>query len=162
MLKSFEKLLTEAFTWLAMLVQILMVIVVTYTVFTRYFLNFTPSWGEESALLCMVWFGFLSIALGVHDDLHLSLDIIDRIMPKKLVCPLEMFKYLVVMAIGAFMVYQGLIMVEIGSLNSLPGLQISSAWIYLVVPLSGAATIIYCVSALIGLAKKLSGGHYDC
>lgn len=159
MLERFEDLLTSLFTWVAMTVQVIMAVIVTYAVFTRYFLSYTPAWGEEGALLCMVWFGFLSIAIGVRDNLHLSMDIIDRFMPRRFVPPLELFKYVVMLLIGVFMAYQGSIMVEVGSWNKLPGLKISSAFIYLVVPLSGSAIVLYCVSAIIGIVKTLGGRH---
>ena len=52
--------------YFGMVLLVLMTLIVSWVVFSRYFLNRTPA-GEESALLCMVWFGFLSMALGVRD-----------------------------------------------------------------------------------------------
>lgn len=154
MFKKLVDAASEVFTWVGISLLALMVLVVCYTVLTRYFFDFTPAWGEVFALLCMLWFGFLSIALGVRDDLHLSLDIIERFLPQPLVKPLNIFKYIVIFGCGVFMVYQGCIMVRVGMWNDLPGIPLSSAWMYLEVPVAGAAILCYCILALKALIRS--------
>lgn len=158
----FKKLvdgMSEVIAWIGMSLLTIMVLVVCYTVLTRYFFDFTPAWGEVVALLCMVWFGFMSIALGVRDDLHLSLDIIERYLPQPLVRPLGIFKNLVILGCGLFMLFKGLNMVEVGTLNDLPGIPISSAWMYLEVPVAGVAISIYCGIALYKLILGREGNN---
>lgn len=128
-----------------MTLLVFMVIVVCFTVFTRYFLSYTPSWGEETALLCMVWFGFLSMALGVRDDLHLSITILDRILSKRVVKLLNLIKYVCTGGYGVFMVVQGYKLVQVGLLNRFPGLGITSAWLYAALPAAGAAVVVYSI-----------------
>lgn len=146
--RKIERSVSLFLEWVGMALLVLMVLVVCYTVFTRYFLSFTPSWGEESALLCMVWFGFLSIALGVRDDLHLSITILDKVIPSGLMKLFSYFKYLCSFGFALFMISQGWKITEIGRRNLFPGLQVSSAWLYAAVPVAGFAIMVYSLEKL--------------
>lgn len=140
---------------------VVMVLVVCFTVVTRYFFSYTPSWSEETALLCMVWFGFLSMALGVRDDLYLSITVIDRLLPKPLLKLLQFFKYICTGGYGVFMVVQGWRMVQVGLLNRFPGLGITSAWLYAPLCLGGTAIAVYSVEKffLTLFDKNVLGGE---
>lgn len=152
--ERFEQAVSNCIEYAAMMLLVLMAVVVNYTVFTRYFLGFTPAWGEETALLCMVWFGFLSLALGVRDNLHLSITILDNVTPKSWMKVFLTLKYLCVLLFSVFMLKEGLRMSEIGAMNKLPGLQITSWWLYFSVPVSGAACFIYSLMKLYKIVIK--------
>lgn len=145
MFRKIERAVSIFVEHVGMTLLVFMVIVVCFTVFTRYFLSYTPSWGEETALLCMVWFGFLSMALGVRDDLHLSITILDRILSKPVVKLLNLIKYVCTGGYGVFMVVQGYKLVQVGLLNRFPGLGITSAWLYAALPVAGAAAVVYSI-----------------
>lgn len=145
MFRKIEKSVSMFVENIGMVLLVAMVIVVCFTVFTRYFLSYTPSWGEETALLCMVWFGFLSMALGVRDDLHLSITILDQILSGPVIKVLNLIKYVCTGGYGVFMAVQGYKLVQVGLLNRFPGLGITSAWLYAALPVAGAATVVYSV-----------------
>lgn len=145
MFRKIEKSVSMFVENIGMVLLVAMVIVVCFTVFTRYFLSYTPSWGEETALLCMVWFGFLSMALGVRDDLHLSITILDQILSRPVIKVLNLIKYVCTGGYGVFMAVQGYKLVQVGLLNRFPGLGITSAWLYAALPVAGAATVVYSV-----------------
>lgn len=145
MFRKIERAVSIFVEHVGMSLLVFMVIVVCFTVFTRYFLSYTPSWGEETALLCMVWFGFLSMALGVRDDLHLSITILDRILSKPVIKLLNLVKYVCTGGYGVFMVVQGYKLVQVGLLNRFPGLGITSAWLYAALPVAGAAAVVYSI-----------------
>lgn len=145
MFRKIETAVSLFVEYVGMVLLVLMVLVVCFTVVTRYFFSYTPSWSEETALLCMVWFGFLSMALGVRDDLHLSITVLDSLTSDIVRRALALFKYICTSGFGVFMVTQGWKMAKGGLMNRFPGLQITSAWLYAVVPVAGAAIIIYSV-----------------
>lgn len=145
MFRKIENMVSMFVEHIGMVLLVLMTLVVCFTVVTRYFFSYTPSWGEETALLCMVWFGFLSMSLGVRDDLHLSITILDKITPQFAKKPVELFKYVCTGGFGAFMAVQGWQMVKIGLMNKMPGLGLTSAWLYASVPISGIAMMFYSV-----------------
>jgi TRAP-type C4-dicarboxylate transport system permease small subunit len=122
-----------------------MTLIVPWVVFSRYVIGKTPAWGEEAALLCMVWFGFISMALGVRDNLHISIDVFDRILPYSFKYWTDWFKRILILAFGIFMLIEGLNMSEVALGNDLPGMGISSAFLYAIVPLAGIAIIYYII-----------------
>ena len=154
MLKKIEHFVTNIMEYLGMALLLLMTATVCLTVFTRYFLGFTPGWGEELALISMVWFGFLSMAIGVSENLHIGITILDHALSKKMMLYLDIFKYAAVGAFSLFMISEGLTMTEIGLGNLLPGIQLSSAFLYAVVPLSGVAILAYSIIHIIMLVKN--------
>ncbi|MDL2263014.1 TRAP transporter small permease [Synergistaceae bacterium OttesenSCG-928-I11] len=143
MFRKIEKSVSMFVEHVGMVLLVLMVLVVCFTVVTRYFFSYTPRWGEETALLCMVWFGFLSMALGVRDDLHLSITILDPLVPKFAQKPISLFKYVCTGGFGVFMALQGWRMVQVGLMNRFPGLGLTSAWLYAAVPIAGVAIFVY-------------------
>ena len=151
MFRKIERSVSMFLEHAGMVLLVLMVLVVCFTVVTRYFFSYTPAWGEESALLCMVWFGFMSMALGVRDDLHLSITIMDKFFPRFLKKPVALFKYVCTSGFGLFMATEGWKMARVGMLNKFPGLGISSGWLYSAVPIAGAAIIVYSVEKFIDI-----------
>lgn len=151
MFRKVETAVSMLVEYLGMILLVLMILVVCFTVVTRYFFSYTPSWSEETALLCMVWFGFLSMALGVRDDLHLSITILDRFMNTLTLKGLDLFKYGCTAGFGLFMITQGWKMTLVGLMNKFPGLQITSAWLYGAVPLAGGAMVVYSVERLVDI-----------
>lgn len=145
MFKKIERSVSMLVEYIGMVLLVAMTLVVCFAVVTRYFFSYTPAWGEETALLCMIWFGFLSMALGVRDDLHLSITILDQILSKPIVKVLNLIKYICTGGYGVFMVIQGYSLVQVGLLNRFPGLGLTSAWLYAALPVSGAAIVIYSV-----------------
>ena len=136
-----------------MLFLVAMTVIVCFTVVTRYFLSYTPGWSESGSLLCMVWFGFLSMALGVRDNQHISITILDQIFGSSAIKKLDYFKEISIFIFGAFLFKEGLTLVEIGAWNDMPGLGFSSAWQYAAVPCCGIAMCVYALQQFINDLK---------
>src|SRR5512136_3368175 len=84
MLKAFDRLLE----WITAGVKTVMLVmtgviffITTVTVFTRYLLNFVPSWSEEVPRYLLVWITYLGAALAVKYKEHISLDFFFNMMP---------------------------------------------------------------------------------
>lgn len=149
--RKIEQSVTFAAEHLGMTLLVLMTLVVCLTAFTRYAFHYVPSWGEELALMSMVWFGFLSIALGVRDDGHIGVTILDPLLPKKVLYCFNLFKWACVLAFGVFMVTEGIGITKGGMKSKMTGLAISSGWLYVIVPVAGAFIVVYCLEKIVGL-----------
>jgi len=63
--------------------------ILTITIFvfsgiiTRYFLNFSPSWIEESAIYINLWIVFVGAGLCIKKEEHVNVDIIFRMLSKR-------------------------------------------------------------------------------
>lgn len=139
----FEKNLNRAIEIIGEILLVIMTLVTTFAVVTRYFFKWTPSWAEEGALLCMLWFGFLSMAIGVRDDRHISIDLLVRMLPMKVNFYFSLITKVLILIFGVFMVIEGSKMCLVATKNYLPGIKLNSAYLYAPVPLSGIAIIYY-------------------
>jgi TRAP-type C4-dicarboxylate transport system permease small subunit len=136
-----------------------MTLIVSWVVFSRYFLHKTPAWGEEGALLCMVWFGFLSMALGVRDDLHLRITILDQFLSDKTKNFLNWISRILTIGFAIFMITEGIKMSKVATGNYMPGIKLNSAFLYAAVPLAGIAMIYYIIQASIKEIKRIGEGN---
>lgn len=154
MIRKLEKFVTNVMEYIGMSLLVLMTVTICFSVFTRYFLDFTPGWSEELALTCMVWFGFLAMAIGVCESLHIGITILDLYLPPRIIYYLEFFKYAAICAFSVFMVTEGSKMTEVAMGNVMPGIGLPSAVLYAVIPLAGLAMIAY---SIIGIADLIKG-----
>ncbi|MEX0758070.1 MAG: TRAP transporter small permease, partial [Tistlia sp.] len=84
-----ERALDRALDALARLVTlvsgcclVLLIAIFGWLVFGRYVLNETPTWAEQLGLLLIVVITFLSAAVGVHEQRHLSVDFLRDALPR--------------------------------------------------------------------------------
>lgn len=138
---------------MAMLVA--MVSIICYQVALRFFFNFSPSWSEEIAIVLMIWFGMLSIPIGVKLNLHIGIEYLFKRFPlpvKKIVARLI---YILIGVFGGLMTIYGIELVEFMGMSTLPATKISSAVEYVVIPISGA--MLVCVA----LEKIITDGDFE-
>lgn len=132
---------------------VLQVIVVSYAVFGRYVLKDTPGWTQDTALAAMVWFGFLSISVGMRTEAHIRVTIIETIIPNKyFIKGLDWFNWLMSFCLAIFFIIEGVKLTQLTAMNIIPGLGIPSSWMYAAVPVSGVAMLLQ----LINKARKLA------
>ena len=151
MFDKFFRVLYGVIMTLCKLLLVAQVLVVSWVVFGRFVLNKTPSWGEEGALLCMVWFCLMSATLAIKDDSHLKITVIDMILPGKVVKFLDHANYVLIFVFALFMLIEGVKLTQLTMLNVMPGLGIKSSWLFAAIPVTGAALIL----ALIDKAREL-------
>lgn len=151
------KVINNIIEFLSKSLLVLMTLVVSWVVFSRFFLARTPAWGEELALLCMVWFGFLSMAIGVRDNLHLSVNIFDRFLSKSAQNVMDWFSRFLILGFGWFMVVEGIKMSQVAAGNTMPGTKLSSAVLYAAVPVGGIGIIYYLVTELFQTITRQKG-----
>lgn len=158
-MKKLERYFNSFIEVFSMSLLILMTLIVSWVVFSRYFLHKTPAWGEEGALLCMVWFGFLSMALGVRDDLHLRITILDQFLSDKTKNFLNWISRILIIGFAIFMITEGIKMSKVATGNYMPGIKLNSAFLYAAVPLAGIAMIYYIIQASIKEIKRIGEGN---
>jgi tripartite ATP-independent transporter DctM subunit len=124
---------------------LLATIAVTLTqVFFRYALNASLSWPEEMARWAFVWLVFIGMALGVHRDSHISLDLLSRKVRGPWRTALTIFRQVVVCAASIALLKHGLDMADRATYVS-PALEWHFRYLYLAVPCGAALNILYLV-----------------
>jgi TRAP-type C4-dicarboxylate transport system permease small subunit len=154
-IKKIFDLLEAILENLAMIFLVFMTIIIIGQVFTRYFLNFTAAWSEEVALILMVWFGFIGIALGVKRRTHLAIEYFVSLLNDK--AQTIVFKYidLTIIFFGAVLAYNGFKLVEVTKASTMAGTGLPASTLYLMVPISGIMIVIYSLLKLLGIDKDV-------
>ena len=145
-LTALIKIVDRVVEYICKFMLVVQLVVVSGVVVGRYVFNVTPAWGEEMALFAMVWFGLLSASIGVRDDTHLCLSLFDDKLSKTAKQVRDAFVFLMIASFGLFLIVQGVKMIELTRNNSLPGMKISSSWLYAAIPVSGVAIIMQVIA----------------
>lgn len=150
----FKKILNKIdniIEYLCMATLVILVCIVFYQVFTRYVLGFTPRWSEETAVILMIWLGFITMAIGVKKASHLSISAVVDLLPKPAQKVIFYFDELAVMAFGIILFVFGKDLSAQTMSSTLPATQLSSGVLYAVLPVSGAMIIIYTIVRILDL-----------
>ncbi|GHB29788.1 TRAP transporter small permease [Salinicola rhizosphaerae] len=99
-----------------------------WLVFGRYVLNNTPTWIEQSSLLIVVYITCLGAAAGVRFRSHLSIDFIRDGAPALPRAIMQLVADAFVLLFGAFMAWQGGLMVMNNLGRPIPMLGLSESW----------------------------------
>lgn len=167
------KLLTGTFRFIhlalvafAKLLLPAMVVLIFSNVFMRYELNSGIPWSEEVSLVIVVWFTFISLALGVKHRLHISLCLLPERISPRTDFVLAKLTDLVTLFLGFIMVRYGWILVQFTSRSILPATEMPASVMYFPLVLSGILVFYEGFMNLFGLDKgdagmdeKLSGGR---
>ena len=132
----------------AMSLLVLMTLVIGYQIFMRYFFSATPKWSEELALVLMVWFAFIGIAIGVNKGIHLSIEyFVDKLSErrKRIV---HKINGILILIFGLVLTMAGYQLAEMAGMSIMPALQIPTTILYGVVPVCGVMIVVYSLQSL--------------
>jgi len=161
MLKAFDRLLE----WITAGVKTVMLVmtgviffITTVTVFTRYLLNFVPSWSEEVPRYLLVWITYLGAALAVKFKEHISLDVFFNLMPVRARQVGHILLNGLIAVVGTIMIVYGIALVSQFKDDLMESIPVTNFWLYLVMPISGTLMLLYIIhdtwKAVLGLGKK--------
>ena len=130
------------------------VLVVSGTVVARYGFRTTPPWGEEVALLFIIWFSFLGASLATREGLHLSVEFVSDLLPRRCRAVVIALARLAVVGFGLFMVVAGISLVAATARQTLPATKLPVGYAsYLALPVSGVLISLQALAAWIGPAR---------
>jgi TRAP-type C4-dicarboxylate transport system permease small subunit len=123
-----------------------MVVNVTWQVFSRYVLGDPSSFTDELARYSMIWLGLLGAAYVSGKNGHLAIDILTAKLQGKSLKYLQLFIHGLVIFFGiSVLIWGGGNLVFISQLlqQKSATLQVPLSWIYGVVPISGVLVVFY-------------------
>ncbi len=137
------------------------ILITTMSVMGRY-ISFIPdpSWSEEVVLTLMSYMAVLSAALAIRRGAHIRMTAFDRFLPEKMLKILDLISDLVVFAFAVVMLVVGIKYASTigskGTYVSMP--SVSRIWMYLPVPVAGAAMIVFELETFYSHVKSLALG----
>lgn len=69
--------------WITGVSLVVLTVLFGWLVYGRYILNATPTWVEQTALLLVMVIAFLGAATGIHENTHLSVNLLRDAVPAK-------------------------------------------------------------------------------
>lgn len=141
-LDTFENILLKLLYFFCILFLSIQLILITYMVIGRYIFSKVPGWVEESALFFMVWFSLLSIAIGILEDQHIQMEVIDFLVSKRLLKIIKVVCLSLLICFGIVMFIIGIQQVQFMQRTILSGIRISAAWLHASIPISGLCIFI--------------------
>lgn len=135
----------------------LMVINVTWQVFSRYVLGDPSSFTDELSRYMMIWLGLAGAAYVSGKNGHLAIDIVPEKLKGKQLLYLQFFIHGSVVFFGlVIMIWGGGNLVYITQIlqQKSATLQIPLSWIYGIVPISGVLVVYYHLFHIVQLIKN--------
>lgn len=116
-----------------------------------------PSWSEEVVLTLMSYMAVLSAALAIRRGAHIRMTAFDRYLPTKVLKVLDILADLMVLAFAVIMLVVGSDYASTigskGTYVSMP--SVSRIWMYLPVPVAGAAMIVFQLETIYAHIKSI-------
>lgn len=121
-IKNFEEIISGIFLSVTVLVVILNVIL-------RYIFNYTLVFSSEIATSCFVWSVFVGSAGAYKHKMHIGIDIIVKLFPKKVEQTITLVTSFLMSAISGYIVYLSVIFIQESYTKLTPVLGLSSAYV---------------------------------
>jgi len=140
------KVLDNIISWIMVTLMALLVIVVTWQVFTRYMIGEASSYSEEIARFLLIWIGLLGSAYAYKQNMHLAFDLFTNKATGVRKFWMDIVIHLFVALFSVIvLVLGGLYLVQLTwELNQLSAsLQMPMAYVYTALPLSGLIIVFY-------------------
>ncbi|ERF78526.1 C4-dicarboxylate ABC transporter permease [Gallibacterium anatis] len=158
LLTKLKKYIDMFISTFSIIVMVLLVICVTWQVFSRYVLQIPSTVTDEVARFSMIWVGLLGAAYTVGLQKHLSIDLFTHNLThyKKAISNIFINICIFLFSLGV-MVFGGINLVlnvyASGQISS--SMQIPMAYVYVVLPISGVLMMFYSLIFLIESVAEL-------
>jgi TRAP-type C4-dicarboxylate transport system permease small subunit len=131
----------------------LMLINVTWQIFTRYVLADPPVWTEEIARYLFVWQIFLGAGLAFGRGAHIVVDVLARALPPVGRRALALVNHALVLALLAFLVWRGSGMAAITADTYATGSGLNMGVVYAALPVGAATGCLYVVLDMVAILR---------
>jgi TRAP-type C4-dicarboxylate transport system permease small subunit len=121
----------------------------------RYLLLAPLPWSEELARYCFVWIVFLGATLGLERGVHIGVDLLTILLPRRVQRWLTVVNEFLILAFVLVIIGASVAVVDANRLQFSPALGLQMAKIYLAIPLGMA------VMALVLVRKLAEGFHRE-
>jgi len=126
----FRRMLGKMEDVVTIVVSVFLVVVVFCQVFFRYALNSPLAWSEELARFTFVWLVFISAALVLRDDSHMSMNFFVNLMPEKVRATVDIVSKAIISVFMAITMGQTIKIMKVTASQTSPSLGIPMSLIY--------------------------------
>ena len=153
-LKTVFNLMDRAVNWCLALLMAAMVAVVSAQVWCRFVLNDPLAWSEEAGRYLFVWISFLGAAAGVRYQVHLGIDLLQKLLPDRPYRLAVVLGNLMVQIFLLVIVWEGFKILEIVQFQESASMHISMRYPYLAVPVGAVLMLINSLRVSVGVIRN--------
>lgn len=132
----------------------LLILIVLYSVFSRYILNSSIAWAEELSRFIFVSVVCIGAVTAYFRNEHLGLDIILKLLPEAVHKYVEIIRNTLLLLITGFMTWGGWRVMTEAFDSVSPALRIQVGYIYMILP---AFSLLLCLTTAVRLAEGIRG-----
>ena len=154
MMRKIDWLLDAVDRLMEMACHLLLVGIIAVTalqVALRFLFNSPTSWSEEVALLMLVWFGMIAIAIGIRRHGHIAITTLRDRLPLPLARGVDFLAEALLVVFSLVLLWQSFALIRLAGFQVMPATGLSRAWLYYPVLVGGA------LMSLNGLFNLASG-----
>ena len=128
--------------WFLALLMAAMVVIIAAQVWYRFVLNDPLSWSEEAGRYLFVWISFVGAAAGVRYQVHLGIDLLNKILPAAYYRYAVIVVNLLIQIFLVLIIYWGFKILDIIQFQQSPSMNISMRYPYMAVPVGAILMLI--------------------
>lgn len=143
-MESLKKKLTKILEVICISLFVFITIIGLYQIITRYVFNAPSTISEELLTYLFTWMALLSAALVFGKREHMRMEFVANLFKGKAGIKLSIFSETLILIFAALvLVYGGIAITKLTTLQVTASLGVPMSFIYVVVPVSGVITVIY-------------------
>ena len=157
-LSSLEKWFNKMLSALMAIMFIVMILLVTAQVFSRFFMNTSMAWSEEVSRILLVWTVFFGTMLVYQERGHVWVaNLVDAVPPtaRKIIL---FFSYIIQFVFFAAVLWGSYIYYPTAAMRTTPVNLLSLTLIYSCVPITAFCMEIFCIRDMV---KLFTGRHEE-
>lgn len=141
-LKTLFEVMDRCINWFLAVLMAGMVVIVSAQVWYRFVLNDPLSWSEEASRYLFVWISFMGAAAGVRYQVHLGIDLMEKILPAGSYRFAVIIVNLIIQVFLLMIIYWGFKILGIIQFQESPSMHISMRYPYMAVPVGSIFMLI--------------------
>ncbi|MBL4919006.1 TRAP transporter small permease [Szabonella alba] len=118
-------------------------------VFLRYMLNRPTSWSEEIALLLLIWFGLIAVAVGIRRNEHLAITFLRDRLPLPIARALDYGAQLGMLVFMAVVMWFGQDLIALAGRQLMPASGLPKSWLYIPALVGGGLGVVNALANLL-------------
>ena len=147
--KKFFDVMDRCLNWFLALLMAAMVVIITAQLWYRFVLNDPLSWSEEAGRYLFVWISFLGAAAGVRYQVHLGIDLMDKLLPPTVYRWIIVLVNLLIQIFLLMIIYWGFKILGVIKFQESPSMHISMRYPYMAVPVGAMLMFINSVRVMV-------------
>lgn len=147
-------IMDRCINWFLALLMAGMVVIISAQVWYRFILNDPLSWSEEAGRYLFVWISFMGAAAGVRYQVHLGIDLMDKLLPPGAYRIVVVLVNLIMQVFLLMIIYWGFKILGIIQFQESASMHISMRYPYMAVPVGGIFMLINSLRVMVAAIRN--------